>query len=85
MVYVGRGARTYALVGAWVPHGLVGRMMGHRSTMGNGKEGRRERRSSDGSGIASTEWEKVEGLEYLGQPVKDGDFAHEHALDHDST
>lgn len=29
-VYVGRGARTYGLVGAWAPRGLVAWMMGVR-------------------------------------------------------
>ncbi|EPS29647.1 hypothetical protein PDE_04597 [Penicillium oxalicum 114-2] len=31
VVYVGRGARSYRLIGDWVPSGLVGLMMGHRS------------------------------------------------------
>lgn len=34
ILYVGRGARSYNIIGAWVPGGLVGLMMGYRS--GNG-------------------------------------------------
>ncbi|KAJ5132949.1 hypothetical protein N7448_007107 [Penicillium atrosanguineum] len=34
VMYVGRGARSYNVIGAWVPSGLVGLMMGYRS--GNG-------------------------------------------------
>ncbi|PYH76528.1 DUF1776-domain-containing protein [Aspergillus uvarum CBS 121591] len=32
VVYVGRGARTYNIIGEWVPPGLVGWMLGLRST-----------------------------------------------------
>ncbi|CAG8027663.1 unnamed protein product [Penicillium salamii] len=52
VMYVGRGARSYNLIGAWVPSGLVALMMGYR---GNGI-------ASDtpisGSG-SETSWERV--------------------------
>jgi hypothetical protein len=31
VLYVGRGARSYSLIGDWMPSGLVGLMMGYRS------------------------------------------------------
>ncbi|CAI7677597.1 unnamed protein product [Penicillium manginii] len=31
IMYVGRGARSYSVIGAWMPSGLVGLMMGYRS------------------------------------------------------
>ncbi|KAK2765441.1 hypothetical protein FQN54_008292 [Arachnomyces sp. PD_36] len=64
-VYVGRGSRAYALVGNWVPGGLVGWMLGLRSGYqgpaydyprnGNGSgSGSGSRSSSSGAG-----WERV--------------------------
>jgi hypothetical protein len=52
VMYVGRGARSYSLIGNWVPSGLVALMMGYRSgsTMGS--------HSSSGSG-SETSWERV--------------------------
>lgn len=51
VIYVGRGARSYSVVGAWVPSGLVGWMMGYRGShqMGMG---------SPRSG-SETSWERV--------------------------
>ncbi|KAL1988067.1 hypothetical protein VTN96DRAFT_1098 [Rasamsonia emersonii] len=55
VVYVGRGARTYGIIGDWVPSSLVGWMLGL------GKP-RHSVASSDGSGSGTsseTGWEKV--------------------------
>ncbi|GLI74597.1 hypothetical protein PoHVEF18_002841 [Penicillium ochrochloron] len=51
VLYVGRGARSYSLIGDWMPSGLVGLMMGYRSgqTVGTGS-------SSSGS---ENSWERV--------------------------
>lgn len=38
VMYVGRGARSYSLIGAWVPSGLVALMMGYRSGNGNASD-----------------------------------------------
>ncbi|KAL4891222.1 hypothetical protein BDV59DRAFT_203667 [Aspergillus ambiguus] len=52
VVYVGRGARTYSVIGEWVPAGLVGWMLGMRSGPATSTEGP--------SGSSSeTSWEKV--------------------------
>jgi hypothetical protein len=51
VLYVGRGARSYSLIGDWMPSGLVGLMMGYRGgqTVGTGS-------SSSGS---ENSWERV--------------------------
>ncbi|GES59706.1 DUF1776-domain-containing protein [Aspergillus terreus] len=51
VVYVGRGARTYSVIGQWVPAGLVGWMLGMRS-------GPTTMESASGSS-SETSWEKV--------------------------
>ena len=72
-IFVGRGARTYALVGAWAPAGLIGWLT--KSALGN-EEGKvfergedtqpappRFRRGSDdstGAVTGSTEWENID-------------------------
>lgn len=53
VMYAGRGARTYSVIGAWVPGGLVGWMLGVRSGQGVVMD-----RPSSGSG-SETGWEKV--------------------------
>jgi hypothetical protein len=35
VMYVGRGARSYSMIGAWAPSGLVALMMGYSSGNGN--------------------------------------------------
>ena len=45
--YVGRGARTYSVIGEWVPGGLVGWMLGLRGP------------SVDSASSSETGWEKV--------------------------
>ncbi|KAJ5754020.1 uncharacterized protein N7511_008173 [Penicillium nucicola] len=50
--YVGRGARSYSLIGNWVPGGLVALMMGYRSGSPMGSH------SPSGSG-SETSWERV--------------------------
>ncbi|KAJ5565701.1 hypothetical protein N7535_007339 [Penicillium sp. DV-2018c] len=52
VMYVGRGAWSYSMIGAWVPSGLVALMMGYRS--GNGMNSD----SPSGSGSES-HWESV--------------------------
>jgi NAD(P)-dependent dehydrogenase (short-subunit alcohol dehydrogenase family) len=52
VLYVGRGARSYSLIGAWVPSGLVALMMGYRSGNGMNSE------TPSGSG-SETGWERV--------------------------
>lgn len=50
VVYVGRGARSYSIIGEWVPSGLVGWMLGFRSSPP----------SVTGGGTSSeVKWEKV--------------------------
>jgi hypothetical protein len=51
VLYVGRGARSYRLIGDWMPSGLVGLMMGYRS----GQAGGAGSPSSD----SETTWERV--------------------------
>lgn len=53
VMYVGRGARSYSLIGQWVPSGLVGLMMGYRS----GHEVDPDSPSGSEAG-----WERVQGL-----------------------
>lgn len=53
-IYVGRGARSYDLVGKWIPDGIVGWMMGAAKVNGV------ETVEKEGSIAASTEWEKVD-------------------------
>lgn len=59
-IFVGRGARSYDLVGKWVPDGIVGWMMGFAAKT-NGVETPEKQGSVEGS----TEWEKVESNRYL--------------------
>jgi NAD(P)-dependent dehydrogenase (short-subunit alcohol dehydrogenase family) len=54
VMYVGRGARSYSLIGAWAPSGLVALMMGYSS--GNGSPS--DTPSGSGSG-SETSWERV--------------------------
>ena len=56
-IFVGRGARTYNLVGRWVPGTIVGWMMGLKH--GGGEAGF-ARKSRPESTRGSQEWEKVE-------------------------
>lgn len=51
VVYVGRGARSYSVIGAWVPSGLVGWMMGYHNFHATGLH-------SPSSG-SETSWERV--------------------------
>lgn len=51
IMYVGRGARSYSVIGAWVPSGLVGWMMGYRGSLAMGPD-------SPSSGSESS-WERV--------------------------
>ncbi|KAJ5155311.1 hypothetical protein N7492_008114 [Penicillium capsulatum] len=51
VIYVGRGARSYSVIGAWLPSGLVGLMMGYQSGSARGM-------SSPSSG-SETSWERV--------------------------
>ncbi|KAF6240299.1 hypothetical protein HO173_001910 [Letharia columbiana] len=53
-IFVGRGARSYELVGRWVPDGIVGWMMGAAKT------NIVETAEKEGSVEGSTEWEKVD-------------------------
>lgn len=50
VVYVGRGARSYSLIGAWIPGGLVGWMLGLQSG---------QCLSFDSPSSSETSWEKV--------------------------
>ena len=52
-IFVGRGARSYDLVGKWVPDGIVGWMIGAANVNGV------ESAEKEGSIAGSTEWEKV--------------------------
>ena len=58
-IFLGRGARTYAYVGTFVPNQLVAWMMGHRQETGGRRLGGDE---SDGEEwiARSLEWERVE-------------------------
>ncbi|KAJ5634617.1 hypothetical protein N7528_002459 [Penicillium herquei] len=51
IMYAGRGARSYNVIGTWVPSGLVGLMMGYRSGYSMGSD-------SPSSG-SETSWERV--------------------------
>ncbi|KAJ5167754.1 uncharacterized protein N7482_003348 [Penicillium canariense] len=51
VMYVGRGARSYGVIGDWVPSGLVGLMMGYRRGQAAGL-------GSPSSG-SETSWERV--------------------------
>ena len=51
VMYVGRGARSYSIIGTWVPSGLIGLMMGYRSGHAAGVDS-----PSNGS---ETSWERV--------------------------
>ena len=64
-IFVGRGARSYHLVGKWVPDGIVGWMMGAVKT--NGVVTAEKQGSVEGS----TEWEKIDDRDdkYLYQNV----------------
>ena len=53
-IFVGRGARSYNLVGKWVPDSIVGWMMGAART--NTAETAEKERSIE----SSVEWEKVD-------------------------
>lgn len=53
-IFVGRGARSYDLVGKWVPDGIVGWMMGTAKT--DSFDAVEKERSVEGS----AEWEKVD-------------------------
>lgn len=53
-IFVGRGARSYDLVGKWAPDGIVGWMLGP------GKTNTVETAEKDGSVEGSIEWEKVD-------------------------
>ena len=53
-IFVGRGARSYDLVGKWLPDGIVGWMMGTAKTNGV------ETAEKEGSEEGSVEWEKVD-------------------------
>lgn len=53
-IFVGRGARSYDLVGRWIPDGIVGLMMGAARVNGV------ETAEKEGSVEGSTEWEKVD-------------------------
>lgn len=57
-IFVGRGARSYDLVGKWVPDGIVGWMMGAAKTSGIDAGDR------EGSVEGSTEWEKVDDSDH---------------------
>lgn len=50
VIYVGRGARSYSLIGAWIPGGLVGWMLGLQSGQGL---------SLDSASSSEIGWEKV--------------------------
>lgn len=52
IMYVGRGARSYSIIGAWVPSGLVALMMGYRSGNGSTSD------TPSGSGSESG-WDRV--------------------------
>ncbi|PKY04780.1 DUF1776-domain-containing protein [Aspergillus campestris IBT 28561] len=52
VMFVGRGARTYSIIGEWVPAGLVGWMLGMRS-------GQRTPGDSPSGSSSETNWEKV--------------------------
>ncbi|KAJ5624486.1 hypothetical protein N7510_000795 [Penicillium lagena] len=52
VIYVGRGARSYSVIGAWVPAGLVGLMLGYRGGHGMTLH------SPSGSG-SETSWDRV--------------------------
>ncbi|KAJ5683521.1 hypothetical protein N7462_006686 [Penicillium macrosclerotiorum] len=52
VLYVGRGARSYRVIGDWVPSGLVGLMMGYRGGQSSGT-------GSPSSGSESGNWERV--------------------------
>ena len=58
-MFLGRGARTYAFVGQWVPSGLVASMLGYRQTGGERSLGVEWNKSEDLIS-RSMEWEKVE-------------------------
>ena len=51
VMYAGRGARSYSIIGAWIPSGLVGMMMGYQS-------GHSMSANSPSSG-SETSWERV--------------------------
>ena len=61
-IFVGRGARSYDLVGKWVPDGVVGWMMGSAKTnvVEDVVENVVEIAEKEGSVEGSTEWEKVD-------------------------
>ncbi|KAG0153953.1 hypothetical protein PDIDSM_1332 [Penicillium digitatum] len=52
VMYAGRGAWSYSLIGAWIPSGLVALMMGYRSGNGTNSD------TPSGSG-SETSWERV--------------------------
>ena len=56
-IFVGRGARSYDLVGKWVPDGIVGWMMGAAKT------NRVDTAEKEESVESSIEWEKVDDSE----------------------
>ena len=56
-IFVGRGARSYDLVGKWVPDGIVGWMMGAAKT------NRVDVAENEESVEGSIEWEKVDDSE----------------------
>ena len=56
-MFLGRGSRTYDLVGKWVPNSVVGWMMG----MSRRKAPMLKRNKSGSSSEGSVEWEKVRG------------------------
>ncbi|QGA20807.1 hypothetical protein EYB26_008515 [Talaromyces marneffei] len=50
VVYVGRGSRSYGIIGAWIPTSLVGWMLGHGSL---------PHLASDSGNSSETGWERV--------------------------
>lgn len=55
VVYVGRGARTYGIIGDWVPSSLVGWMLG----LGRSRHSPASSDSSGSGNSSETGWEKV--------------------------
>ncbi|PWY86853.1 DUF1776-domain-containing protein [Aspergillus heteromorphus CBS 117.55] len=53
-IYVGRGARSYSLIGEWAPAGLVGWMLGLRTGQQPFSSG-----DSPSGGSSETSWEKM--------------------------
>ena len=61
-IFLGRGSRTYDLIGRWVPEGIIGWMMNTaKDPVFEGKriEPQEGRRGSAQSSDRSVEWEKI--------------------------